>query len=498
MNHINSYRHNLPPTIKRVVETIDRYEMFEPGDRVLVGVSGGPDSMALLHILSLLSPRCNIQLTVAHLHHGLRPGAADDEAEFVKKAARSLNLPYYTRKADLRNLKGSVEELGRRARYAFFRELMHRHGCAKVALGHQKNDNAEAVLMHLLRGSGMRGLAGIPPVRDRWVVRPLIELDRSEILAFLKSRQIPFVEDVSNLDPAYERNRIRHQLIPLLSEGYNANIVDTLHRTADLCREDDQWLQQHLRPLLEKTIALSGADVLELHHPILSRQPLAVQRRLIRGALSQWHGHLRRIQAAHIEALVKLLPAEAAGKRISLPHGIEAERDEHGLRFTKSGLRSRRHEPAPRAFRYQLPGIESLPASVDLPQCQCRLLFDINESFQVDKITGGGEDKAWFDLDKIDFPLIIRNFIHGDRIRPYGLSGSQKIKKLFIDRKIPRDRRSAVPILESSGSIIWVAGIRRGCQAKVSRKTRKVLQVQAFWSSSSQSGSGGRPVDHIP
>lgn len=464
--------------IKRVIQTVERYGMFESNENVLVGVSGGPDSMALLHILYSLAADYGLKLAVAHLNHGLRPIDSDRDESFVKQAAEKLKLPFYRKQANLQPHTGSIEEQAREARYAFFHEVMERHSFTKIALGHQKNDTAEAVLLHLLRGSGIRGLAGIPPIRDRRVVRPLIQLNRAEIITYLKNHQIPYMVDATNTDPAYERNRIRHHLIPLLEKDYNTNIVETLHRTADLCREEETWFNQHLHPLLDKVVSRLHHKCLLLDDHTLSTEPLAVQRRLIRGALKRWQGHLRRMGAYHIDAVIALIPTEAIGKKVSLPNSITATRKTTGLFFSHGDRSVRSVTSDLPHFCYTLTEIARSPLILDIPESDCRLIFEIAALSRFDDLPLNDTDWVWFDLDDLTFPLHVRSFKPGDRIRPYGMQGSQKIKKLFIDRKIHVTQRQRIPLVESQGDLIWIVGIRRSDKAIVSNKTQRILSIR--------------------
>ncbi len=464
--------------VQRVAKTIDRHKMFSAEDHVLVGVSGGPDSTALLHILVALARHYRIRLAVVHLNHGIRGEAADRDAAFVRRIADALKLPFHGERAVIQRDNGSIEEQARDARYGFFRRVMAEHGFHKLALGHHKDDNAEAVLMHLLRGSGIRGLGGIPPVRDQWVVRPLIDLQRIEILDWLETADIAYVEDATNADPSYERNRIRHHLIPLLAETYNANVVDTLHRTADLCREEDAWLKRHLQPVLTQIVTLCTDDRLEIHLKAVSKEPLAAQRRLIREALAMWHGHLRRMTVHHIDALIGLLPEGQQGKRISLPFFIEAERRTTHLRFNRKSDRCASTEATPSSFYYRIPEEGDFPLTLDLPEAHCRLVFETAPRDKGDEKPIRDENQAIFDLDALSLPICIRNFRHGDRIFPFGMQGSQKIKKIFIDRKIPASRRRKIPLIESDGEIIWIAGVRRANSALLTQASRRILKIR--------------------
>ena len=462
------------PVIKRVAKTIERHAMFAPHDKVLAGVSGGPDSVALLWILHALSGAWHLELGVAHLDHGLRPEAAQQEAALVSRLAADLGLACHTQSIEIDEATGSLEERAREARYDFFNQLAKARGYTKIALGHHTDDNAEAVLQRLLRGSGIRGMGGIPPVRDNRIVRPLIDLRRDEILDYLHRRKIPYLHDVSNNDPRFERNRIRHHLLPLLARHYNPNIVATLHRTADLCREEDQWLQAEFDGQAKALVARQTSLRLDLHISRLQSAPLALQRRLIREALGRWQGTLYRVGASHIDAVISLLSPDRESGRISLPHQLRAERRPRHLRFSRERRLDPRVMPAPGIFQYSIATKECLPAKLEIASAHgCLHLFQTaaNTLGPID----ADPHSAHFDLDQLSFPLVVRNFQPGDRLRPFGMRGSQKLKQLFGDRKIPRYQRAHIPLLISQDRIAWVAGVRRGRLAAIGPATSQVL-----------------------
>ncbi len=465
----------------RVARTIERHAMFAPRDKVLVGVSGGPDSVALVHMLCKLAPAKKFELAVAHLNHGLRPVASDQEADFVKKLVHGLGLRFHLDQIRLNINKGSVEERARQARYDFYYRLAKNHGYTKIALGHHADDNAEAVLQHLLRGSGLRGLAGIPPKRDDLIVRPLIDIYRADIMSYVNECRLPYVLDASNNDLRFERNRIRHHLIPLIQKQYNPNIIAILHRMANLCREEESWFQTHLQPQLDHIIAISDITCLDLKAPALAVAPLAVQRRLIRDALRQWRGDLRRVGAGHIDAAIGLLPSHRKGKRLNMPGRITVERTTNHLRFTwhrKAGHLSR---PTIQEFCYEVSFPKKLPLEVKLIEADCRLRFTTAGPQSLEKCIMKGNKSAWFDLDQLRFPLTIRNFRAGDRLAPFGLAGTQKLKKLFIDRKIPQADRHRIPLLVSGNTILWVIGVRRSAAATLSTASKRALCVEVLY-----------------
>jgi tRNA(Ile)-lysidine synthase len=289
----------------------------------------------------------------------------------------------------------------------------------------------------------------------------------------------------------------------MLAREYNPNIVEILHRTADLCREEDAWLTRHLGPLLEEAVTLCDDLKMELDLSVIATAPLAAQRRLIREALANWHGHLRRMTAHHIDTLIGLMPEPQQGKRISLPFGIAAERLAGHLRFFHADHRPDHRRKAPSAYLYKVDDDAVFPLTIDLPEAGCRLVFKAfasGEAFPRGTLPLPRADRAVFDLDTLSYPLVIRNVKPGDRMTPFGMQGSQKIKKIFIDRKIAANRRMKIPLLECGGDIIWVAGVRRGDAAVLTPNTRQILEVKLEPSTEPgidrQSSSKGGPSEN--
>lgn len=478
----------IPPVdlIQRVMRTVKHFGMFETGDKVLMGVSGGPDSMALMHILHALAPLNGLELGVAHLNHGLRPQVDESEAAFVHCQAQKYGLAYYAETATIDCHSGSLEERAREARYAFYKRISDAQGYNKIALGHQADDNAEAVLLHLLRGSGSRGLAGIPPVRAHRFVRPLIHLRRKEILAYLEMQRIPFVLDSTNTDQRFTRNRIRHHLLPLLERDYNPNLVNVLNRLADLCRDEELWLENLLQPLLERLCIQSDHRALELSAEVLDQVPRAAQRRLLREALRRWQGDLRRISADHVDALRGLITSRRQGSSLDLPGALRARRTRHSVLISTNRATRGKGVPAADEFIYHVNSDQGLPMAVEIVQAQCRLKFTRIAPPPLPTLPKGESRRVLFDLDQISFPLVVRNFRPGDRLNPYGMTGSQKVKKLLIDRKIERTQRARIPLLVSREGVLWVVGVRRSAVATLSRATRQALQVEVCDSGDAQ------------
>lgn len=479
---VNRYPTPPPPSdplAAQVVRTIQRHAMLAPGDSVLVGVSGGPDSMALAHLLHTLAARWGLRLGVAHLDHGLRPEAAAQEAALVEALTRSLGMVCYKARIEALPARGSLEEQLRLRRYAFFKEIAAEHGYNKIALAHHADDNAEAVLMHLLRGSGIRGLAGIPPMRAPGIVRPLIAARRAEILAYLERHAIAYANDPSNADLGFERNRIRHEVLPQLSETFNPNLIRVLNRTAMICWEEECWLEAHLKTAMEQAIGALDDEHLDLRVPVLALWPRPMQRRILRMALRQWQGHLRRLGAEHIEALIRLLVPGKAG-HLHLPVKIIAERVNDELRFHHEiqPRRFRSHAPL-QPYRYDLPWPLDLPLSLEIPEADCRLHFCMAPAPVPQALKSLHQQEIFMDPAQLNSPLWVRNFRPGDRLHPFGLGGHQKLKALFASRKIPRPQRHRIPLLLCGNDILWVVGLRRAAAAPVLPSTSLALRVRA-------------------
>jgi tRNA(Ile)-lysidine synthase len=290
------------PLVLAVRKTIQKYDMLQLGDRVVVGVSGGADSVALLHALWELRGDFHLSLMVAHLDHGLRP-EGEKEANFVRKLAGKLGAPFHCRKADVGSYqkeKGlTVQEAAREVRYTYFSEVAKKNRASKIALGHTADDQAESIIMRILRGSGTRGLSGIPPVRNGLYIRPLIEVWREEIESFLKGKRILYLTDPSNKSLHYLRNRVRHELLPVLRQ-YNPRVRQVLVQMADLFRAEEEFWQKYLTKKFPCVVRSRKKEHLILDVPSLAAQPLPIRLRCLRHAIEKVQDHLRRVNLSHI------------------------------------------------------------------------------------------------------------------------------------------------------------------------------------------------------
>jgi len=458
--------------LSAVEAAIGHYHMLAQGDSVLVGVSGGPDSVALLHSLVAIAPKWSLRLVVAHLNHQLRGSTADEEATFVSQIATGLGLPCEIASRDVAEYGSrnrlSVQEAARAVRYAFYDEAAADYSADKIALGHHADDNAESILIHLLRGTGPLGLGGIPPVRDGRIIRPLIDVTRKQILAYLEQQGSEYVIDSSNLDVDYLRNRIRHQLLPLLREEYNPNMVDSLNRLGSILRDEEDFWDLTVRRVFQELSWNRTPNGMSLPVNRLSDLHPALLRRVLRHAVLSVKGDLKRIGRVHVEAVVRLVVGPSPSGHLDLPDGITVSRDREAVYFSS--------EPPQEivAFEHDIPGIQTTP----IPEIGTTLKLLVCDSSEVSDPKSYPLTTALIDMETITFPLTVRSFKEGDRFNPLGMNGSQKVKTFFINQKVARSKRMHCPILLSGGHIIWVGGYRIDDSVKITEKTRKILKAE--------------------
>jgi tRNA(Ile)-lysidine synthase len=453
--------------LKKILHFIEANSLFAPGDTIVVAVSGGADSVALLDILvSLRELRLN--LVVAHLNHLLRGAEADADEEFVHKLAETYGLPVVVKRVDVREIARregrSLEDAGRSARYAFFEEAAASHHAHAVALAHHTDDQAETVLMRLLRGSGGSGLCAMAPKSAGRYVRPLLNVTRGEIEKYLQIRGITWRTDKSNYDGDFLRNRIRHELIPLLST-YNPAISDRLAATANALAADEEFLDA----ATEKAFAahaVRSTDSVTLDLPGVRSEPRGIRMRLYRQAIQRVKGDLSRISFHHLQEIEQLVFSPKPHLTQTLPDGQRVAKSYDNISFAAVDMK----EPSTfKGFYVDGPGIYPLPGDA-------MLAVDMAEP-PVDLLSTNA-DIVYFDLDEAPFPWRIRTFRPGDRISPFGMTGQKKVKELFIDTKIPVALRPLIPLLFCGETLLWVGGIRRSNVACLRGETKAVVKVE--------------------
>ena len=435
---------------EKFIETITAHNLLQHGDRVMVAVSGGADSVALLHLFLEIREQYDLELSIAHLNHKLRGIESDADEEFVRELADHYHLDCFTEGVSLRdgrwNPKGNLEKWARTKRYEFLRHLAEVQGTKRIALGHTMNDQAETVLMRLIRGSGTLGLAAIPVVREEIFIRPLLNVYREEIIDYLTANQFDWREDSSNSDSKYLRNRVRKELIPYLKDQYNPSIIELLSNTATILREDAETLSQLVSRVFQSEATVRGERIVWKVPKLLSFRS-GLQKNLVRQSLLELRQNLHSISARDINAVLSLLREKKSGKFLKVG-GIMVGREYDFLFFEKAKPEAK--EQVHYNYRLGIPG-----------QVKLREMGALFEAFV--EVSQGEKDilTRWeFHLshEEVNSGVWIRNWKPGDAYCPVGFSGEKKIKELFAQKKISRSVRSAWPVVTIDDKIIFAKG----------------------------------------
>ena len=448
--------------LSKVIKTLKKYDMLTQGEKVVLGVSGGADSIGMLHALNELIDY-GLELIVAHLNHGIRGEEAKRDADFVKEAAKSLGLTYVYGEVDTLAYKQehglSVEDAARTLRYKFFDQVLSKHYATKLVTAHTMDDQAETVLMRLIRGSGSRGLGGIPPVSNN-IIRPLIETKRSEIEDYLRSKGIKWVEDSTNESDEYLRNKIRQELVVDL-ERYNPQIKETLSRTADILRAEDKFITSQAGKHFESIFKLNGPELIGALDSFKNiDKPLRYS--LLRVAIEKFNSSLKNISSTHIVSADDFLLSDAPSGEIELPDDNLIVKGYDTFLLTKKSEYERE-------FSYLIQS----EGKWGFPELEVEVAI-----VKSDTLDENDESIAYFDPQRVEFPIEVRNFNPGDRFCPLGMRDSKKLQDYFTDIKMPKFLRSRVPVFCTKGDIMWLGGIRVDNRFKVIDRENEVLRMK--------------------
>jgi len=449
----------------RVAAFAARHRMFRPGDRVGVAVSGGADSVFLLHLLRELAPNLDLRLAVVHIEHGIRGNASLADAEFVRNFATQFDLPFHIHRADVPAVDDNLEQAARRVRTGFYQKLIETGCVTRIATGHTRSDQAETVLYRVLRGSGLSGLSGIHPIAEPGIVRPLLELTRDEIEACLRSQSIAWREDETNADRSYARNRLRHEILPLLADAFNPRLEQALANLATLARDEEDYWSAQLQPKLP-----SGNQPLIIPITLLTNEPTAVARRLIRQFIETTKGDLRQIDFPHIERVLEMTRSSEGNDRTQLP-GLDIMRSFEWLRFSK--ITNAPAPPRDYAYIVQVPGIVELPGGFS------RITLQMLEKSGTGQSASGKElDLTPLNLPSADVPnLELRNWRPGDKYRRIGRPTEEKIKLMFQENRVPLWERRHWPIITYNEIILWTRRFGAAADFAAGPEARVVLRI---------------------
>jgi len=465
-----------------VLAAIRRGRLLQPGDCVGVCVSGGADSVAMLLLLIELREKLGIVLSVVHFNHELRGKASDADEKFVAKLAAKQGLPFHAGRenvaAKARREKANLEDAARRARYAFFAHLAADGKLTKLAVAHTADDQAETVLAHILRGTGLAGLGGIHPAWGH-VVRPLLQIRRSALRAYLKQRKQPWREDITNRDTAKLRARIRKKLLPLVEKQFQPAVVEHLVALAEAAREDEALLDaittERASTIVQKSFAATSVQLQDLLKPLGDRAPFpnsdAVRKRIVRHIVKDLKQRGGQLNADHVQSVLELAEHGENGKSLPLPGGIEVRREHDSLVFRATSGESSKSKASnpPMQFEQQIDfsGGETL---IEVPCLACVFRFT-----NIDWPSNRGETSvmgAVLDRHSLRLPLVLRSWRPGDQLRPSGHRKAHKLKRLLNEKRISRWEREGWPVLTSAGVLAWARGFPVAPEFAANERTR--------------------------
>jgi len=483
-----------------VHDVISQYQLLAKKDRIVVGVSGGPDSIALLHILWQLSEEYSLSLRVAHLNHMQRGQESKEDAEYTLKFANELSIPVISEEIDIKAIKEKeakdrpLTDVARKIRYDFLKRVAKGFNANKIAVGHHADDLVETVLINLIRGTGSEGLKGIAPIRkideDLLLIRPLIKISSLQIHQYLSLNHLEFRVDSSNLKPIFLRNRVRIQLLPILRKEYNPKIDNAFIQLSQLLKMDEDYIDEAVNHALLQVVVERKEKMVVMDVVSISGLHPAIQTRVIRRIITMIKGDVEGFNYKHIQGIRQLILSIHPQGRLSLPFFISAQRDYKQLIIKEESI----YRLKPLDYYEYL--IEA-PGTNEIQDLNCTIKTEVvlketilkdieyiekhpptEYRYLIQDTTHPLILRAYLDYDQISQPLTLRCRKDGDRFQPYGMQGGKKIKDFFIDLKLPMDTRNRIPLLvDKKGNVLWVIGLRIGEQVKITSRTQKVLVV---------------------
>ncbi len=463
---------------QKVLDTIRSYRLIDEGESVLIGVSGGPDSVCLLHVLHSLVDTLHIKLYAIHINHMLRGDEAKADEDYAADICRELGVPFSVSYADVAAIAKkqgmSVEEAGRKARYSEFGRYSELIGASKIAVAHNRNDQAETVMMHIIRGTGTAGLVGMEHIRGN-IIRPLLNIERSDIECYCSEAGLFPRTDSSNLREDYTRNRIRLGLIPYINDQFGVNMTDSLVRLSENAAEDNRYLDACACEAYEKAAGVKETGRVELDLGKLREMDPAIRSRVMKLAISHISGSSRNIGSVHYRILSDLISGGCTGSCAELPNGIRAVLSYGILRVFTEGSGTVKVEPVPSFSR-----LIDIPGTTLVPELGAEISAEVVSADNIDKCETLGYNPLvqYFDCAGINKGINIRNRQNGDIFKPYKSNGTRKLKEFFIDIKVPREKRDSIPLVCADNEVVWVVGYKISDKFRVTENTKSILKLE--------------------
>lgn len=443
-------------------KTIESFQMFKSNEKIVVGVSGGSDSIALLHLLLELED-LKLHLIAAHVNHKLRNEESESDAKFVRETAKNLGLKIEYKEVDTNSFKEknklSLEDAARQLRYDFFYDVLKKHSADKIATAHSLDDQAETVIMRLLRGSGSLGLSAIRPVSGH-IIRPLINIKKSEIRQYLESKNISWIEDSTNTSNIFLRNQIRNELIPLIEE-INPSSTEVIARSAEILAIESDFIFNEVEKIYESVISDSSIGLIGNVDKYL-KQPKALRFGILRKAISEIKGDINSISSNHLFSIDNILESDDASGQIDLPENHVFSKGYGIFCISKRDVFEKGYD-----LLLNEPGNWRLSEDIE-----------VEIDYTGDTSSWGEKNVGYFSPSKVKFPIGIRSYKDGDRFVPLGMSNLKKLKDFFIDEKIPLFLRNKVPVFTSGNEIIWLGGLRIDDRFKADKIESSFLRIK--------------------
>ena len=455
----------------KVIETLKRENLIEKDDKIIVALSGGPDSVCLLHVLCKLREEYGFTLYAAHLNHQIRGTLAHQDALYAMTLSTKLGVRCFIKSLDVpsyaKDKKMTLEEAARVLRYDMLFRLKEELGADKIAVAHNLDDQAETVMMRIMRGTGLNGLKGMEYKRPDGIIRPLMDVLKSDIETYCRENQLNPKIDHTNLEDEYTRNKIRIHLLPYIQREYASNIKEILSRMANGLREDSAFIENLAEGKFQTIAGVLDEDTVRIDLELLELEDISIIKRIIRNAYKTLEGSYNGLETVHLDDILELIQNQKNDAKINLPKGIIADKKSNYLYITRKEIKS-----------------SLVEYEVEIPINKVIILEELGIKIEAHRISkekskmfSTGANSKSFDVDKISGKLVIRNRRNGDKIKPLGLGGTKKIKDILIDSKVPLENRNNIPIICDDEKILWLVGHCISEEAKISESTEEVIRI---------------------
>lgn len=458
--------------LRKVEEYIKEQGMIKQGDRIVAGISGGADSVCLFHVLLELMPIYNLKLFVVHINHGIRGKEADEDEEFVKDLCIGAGVSFTSVYKDIPKISVeeglTSEEAGRKVRYEEFYKCLGKNKCNKIAIAHNKNDSAETILFHLFRGSGIRGLTGIKPIRNE-IIRPLLNITRAEIEEYLHEKNAPYKVDATNFTMDYTRNKIRLGILPLAADTINSRVIEHITGAGKQLSEIEDYIYKMTCIAMDRTLRQDSNNYILTVKEFL-QEDIVIQKGIIRAVLKELMVGLKDLDAIHVELVLELFEKDM-GKILNLPGGVIAEKGYETVQLYLSKNKLEKKEKKSLTDHTLI-----ISGTTNITECNIILNSKLIK-YKKNMIIPQNGCTKWFDYDKIKNTVLIRGRKSGDFIQINNQGNTKKLKQLFIDEKIPKETRDSLPLITDGSHVMWILGHRMSEAYKVWEGTKLILEI---------------------